>query len=279
MLDGRILFLGGGRMAQALVGGLIRSGVAADQIAVSDPDPAAQLVLGEAYGLTRLFFDNPEAYKESLPDTVLFAVKPKAMSAVATDMAPWLITERPLLISIVAGVCTGDVARWTGGACPVVRVMPNTPALVGKAVSVLYAGTDVSTEQRDRAEKILSAVGITTWVDDERLVDTATAVSGSGPAYFFHFLEVLVEGAREQGLSEEQARLLVLETAHGALHLIRESEDQSLADLRAQVTSPGGTTEAALQILEEHSFPDAIRAAVTAARRRAQEIGDENSRA
>ena len=265
-------------MGRALVGGLLRCGWQAERIVVADPDSRSLQALSDETGLTRLYRENTLAYSKATPDVVLFATKPDKLVTVVTDLAPWMVKERPLLVTIAAGVRAGDLSRWAGGHCPVVRVMPNTPAMVGVGMSVLYARDDVSEIQRGLAERILQGVGKVLWVEDEALVDAATAVSGSGPAYFFLFMQALVEAAGELGLNESQARQLVLGTAHGAQALAAASEE-SLERLCQQVTSPGGTTEAALETLETTNFRVRIRAALAAAHRRAIEIGDENGRA
>lgn len=273
-----LLLVGGGNMCRALVGGLLRRGWTPERIAVADPDPAAHERLTRDCGLERLHHENSVAYAERPPAAVLFAVKPQTLPAVATELAPWMVSDRPLLISIAAGVRAGDVARWTGGHCPVARAMPNTPALVGAGLSVLYAAPEVPAAQRALAERVLAAVGRVLWVRDEALMDAAAAVSGSGPAYFFEFLDAQAEAARALGLEAEQARTMVLETARGALRLAAE-DGASLAELRRQVTSPGGTTEAAGRALAARGFRAAVRAALEAACRRARELGDEHGRA
>ncbi len=274
----RLLLIGGGNMGRALIGGLLRHGWEAGRIAVADPDPQSHQVLSEEFGLERRFYDNSLAYDEVRPAVLLFAVKPGRMPTTATDLAPWMVAEPPLLMTIAAGVRADDLARWTGGHCPVVRVMPNTPALVGAGMSVLYARDEASAAQRELAERIMRSVGRTLWVDDEGLMDAATAVSGSGPAYFFAFMQAMIESACGMGLNEEQARMLVLETARGAQQLAGASEG-SLDALCRQVTSKGGTTEKALEVMESSDFHGIVAKALEAARRRAQEIGDENGRA
>ena len=273
-----LLLVGGGSMGRALVGGLLRRGWTPERIAAADPDPDARARLARDCGLERLHRENSAAYAERPPAAVLFAVKPQALPAAATGLAPWMASDRPLLISIAAGVRAGDVARWTGRHCPVARAMPNTPALVGAGLSVLYAAPEVPAAQRALAESVLAAVGRVLWVRDEALMDAATAVSGSGPAYFFEFLDAQVAAAQALGLEAAQARTMVLETARGALRLAA-ADGALLAELRRQVTSPGGTTEAAGRALEERGFREAVRAALEAACRRARELGDEHGRA
>ncbi len=274
----RILLIGGGNMGRALVGGLLNNGWDAARIGVSDPDPSTHALLQHQFQLKRLYYDNTLAYAKVEPDVVLFAVKPGGLPATATDLAPWMVQEHPLLISIAAGVRSEDLARWTGGHCPVVRVMPNTPALVGAGMSVLYAQDEVSDAQCLLAEKIMQGLGETLWVEEETLMDAVTAVSGSGPAYFFAFMQAMMEGACKMGLSEQQARTLVLQTAFGAQRLAQESED-SLQELRDKVTSKGGTTAAAMAVLDEGRFQDLMMQALEAARQRSEELGDESSRA
>ena len=273
-----LLLVGGGNMARALIGGLLRRGWTPERLAAADPDPAARARLARDCGLRRLHRENSVAYAERPPAAVLFAVKPQALPAAATELAPWMVSDRPLLLSIAAGVRAADVARWTGGHCPVVRAMPNTPALVGAGLSALYAPPETPAAQRELAESVLAAVGRVLWVRDEALMDAATAVSGSGPAYFFEFLDAQAEAAQALGLDAEQARTMVLETARGALRLAA-AEEASLAELRRRVTSPGGTTEAAGRALRERDFRGAVRAALEAACRRARELGDEHGRA
>ncbi len=278
MTETRLLLLGGGHMGQALIGGMLKHGWSAQTIAVSDPDPRVHHAMANKFGVRRLYHDNTMAYSEVQPEVVLFAVKPGGMPTTATDLAPWMVSEKPLLISLAAGVRTEALSRWTGGHCPVVRVMPNMPALVGAGMSVLYARTDVSDKQRNYATQILASVGETLWLEEECLMDAVTAVSGSGPAYFFAFLQALEDAACALDLPEDQARTLVLETARGALELASTS-DNSVAELREQVTSKGGTTEAALQVLSAGDFAALVAAALAAAEKRAVELGDESARA
>ncbi len=265
-------------MGRSLVGGLIRSGWEAGDITVSDPDPESHQALAANFGLMQLYYENSLAYSRASADVVLFATKPDKLPTTATELAPWMVTDNPLLVTIAAGVRADDLARWTGGHCPVVRAMPNTPALVGAGMSVLYAREDVTDAQHALAGRIMESVGKILWVEDEALMDVATAVSGSGPAYFFLFMQAMIEGAGSMGMDEVQARLLVLETARGAQELASASED-SLQELCRKVTSKGGTTEAAVNVLAAADFQALILNALEAARRRAEELGDENGRA
>ena len=265
-------------MGRSLAGGLIRSGWEAGDITVADPDPESHQALASELGLMQLYYENSLAYSRASASVVLFATKPDKLPTTATELAPWMVTDNPLLVTIAAGVRADDLARWTGGHCPVVRAMPNTPALVGAGMSALYAREDVTDAQRAQAGRIMESVGKVLWVEDEALMDVATAVSGSGPAYFFLFMQAMIEGACGMGLDESQARLLVLETARGAQELASVSED-SLQELCRKVTSKGGTTEAALNVLAAADFQALIFNALEAARRRAEELGDENGRA
>ncbi len=265
-------------MGRSLVGGLIRSGWEAGDITVADPDPQSHQALATEFGLMQLYYENSLAYSRASADVLLFATKPDKVATSATELAPWTVTETPLLITIAAGVRADDLARWTGGHCPVVRAMPNTPALLGAGMSALYAREDVSDSQRALAGRIMESVGKVLWMEDEALMDAATAISGSGPAYFFRFMQAMIEGACRMGMDEAQARLLVLETARGAQKLASASED-SLQELCRKVTSEGGTTEAALDVLEAAGFEALVLDALEAARQRAEELGDENGRA
>jgi pyrroline-5-carboxylate reductase len=206
-------------------------------------------------------------------DILVLAVKPQALAEVARELAPSVQARRPLVISLAAGVRMADVERWLGAGVPIVRVMPNTPALIGSGASGLFANSHVTDAQRDQAESILRAVGVAVWVGDERLMDVITALSGSGPAYFFLVMEALERAAIDAGLDPAKARLLTLETAFGAAKMALEGAEEP-AILRRRVTSPGGTTEAAVKALEDGGlrrlFDDAVRAAV----RRAGELGD-----
>jgi pyrroline-5-carboxylate reductase len=205
----------------------------------------------------------------------LLAVKPQQLRAVAEGLRPLLQTQ--LLVSIVAGIRTADLSRWLGGYPRIVRVMPNTPALVLAGVSGLYAASSVTPKERRMAEAIVGAVGSTLWVEREELMDAVTAVSGSGPAYVFYFIEALEQAGRELGLTEAQARRLSLDTFAGAARLAREGGEE-LGTLRARVTSKGGTTERALQSMENDRLKPLIIEAVRRAAARSKELGDELGR-
>lgn len=268
----RITFIGGGNMAASLIGGLLQDGQPADSITAIEPQDARREFLRGEFGI--------ECAAEadlSQVDVIVLAVKPQVLQSVAIQLAAAIRDSGALVISIAAGIRSEDLSRWLGGHRNIVRCMPNTPALIQTGATGLYAMPDVDSEQRTAAESILRAVGLTLWVDDERLIDAVTAVSGSGPAYFFRFMEALQSAGEAQGLDSKQARLLTLQTALGAARMALESREE-LAVLRQQVTSPGGTTEAALNQMEADDFGGVIGAAVAAAANRADELADELGR-
>lgn len=196
------------------------------------------------------------------------------MHQVAAEISAQIQSTKPLLISIAAGVREKDIDRWTGGGAAIVRTMPNTPALVQSGATALYANSQVSSDQKNQAESILRAVGITLWVNEETQLDAVTALSGSGPAYFFLIMELLEAAAVELGLDASAARLLTLETAFGASRMALSSED-SPADLRTKVTSPGGTTEAALKVFADNDLGSIFKNALKAAQARGFELGEQ----
>ncbi|ROR34489.1 pyrroline-5-carboxylate reductase [Inmirania thermothiophila] len=264
-----LAFIGGGNMARSLVGGLVADGHPAARIRVADPSAEKRAALAADYGVA-VHADNTEAAADAA--VVVLAVKPQVLRAVAEGLAPVVQARRPLVISIAAGVREPDIRRWLGGEVPVVRTMPNTPALVQSGATALYANPLVSAAQREVAESVLRAVGVTLWVEEEALLDAVTALSGSGPAYFFLLMECLEAAGVRLGLTPEQARLLTLETAYGAAKMaLASGEDPAV--LRARVTSPGGTTEAALRVFAEAGLGEIVARAVTAARDRAEELG------
>ncbi len=256
-------------MASSLVGGLIVGGWPAKNIHVSEPLAEKRQNLAARFSV-HITEDNREAVAQA--NVVVIAVKPQVVCPVAEEIGPLLESRQPLVVSIAAGVREPDIRRWLGFEAPVVRAMPNTPALVGSGATGLFANTRVSTAQRDLAESILRAVGMVLWLDDESQMDAVTALSGSGPAYFLLLMEVLEEAGTHLGLGAQTSRLLTLETAFGAAKMALESPEEP-ASLRRQVTSPGGTTEAALRCLEEGNVRDLFQKALEAARDRATEIG------
>lgn len=269
MHNKNIGFIGGGNMARSLIGGLIDTGRSTDTLYVSEPDPAKRQYFEQQLGI-RVTADSNDVASDC--DVVVLAVKPQVIREVLLPLQPVLQRCRPLVLSIAAGVTEKDIDRWAGGGLPIVRTMPNTPALVGSGATGLYANARVSEEQHDIAESLMRAVGVTVWLKDESLLDPVTALSGSGPAYFMLFMESLEQAAIEQGLDAETARLLVLETCLGAAKLAMESEED-LTELRRRVTSPGGTTEKALLVMENEGIKGIIRKAFNAASQRASELG------
>ena len=270
MTSTTIGFIGAGNMARSLAGGLLNNGWAADRLLLSDPDAEQRRGAGQALGV-QTFADNHELVERA--EVLVLAVKPQALKEVTEAIAPAVQKKRPLVVSIAAGIRVHDIERWLGGQLAVVRVMPNTAALVGSGASGLYANARVSTAQRDLAESILRAVGVAVWVPDEALIDTVTAISGSGPAYFFMVMEVLEKAAIRHGLEPKTARLLTLETAYGAAKMALEGGEEP-AQLRQRVTSPGGTTEKAIQALEAGHLEKVFDQAVLAAIQRARELAD-----
>jgi pyrroline-5-carboxylate reductase len=271
MTDGIISFIGGGNMAASLIGGLIADGRDPASIYVSDVDTAKLEALADAFRV-QTSSDNEEAV--SLASAVVFAVKPQVMAPVVKGVAVPGKAHRPLFVSIAAGVREPDILRWLGFDAAIVRSMPNTPALVGSGATALYANPFVSDEQRNLAESVLRAVGLTLWVDDEDLLDAVTALSGSGPAYYFFLMESMERAGIALGLSKDQARVLTIQTAFGAAKMALESSDPP-ATLRARVASPGGTTESALDTLMVGGMEQLVHKALQAARDRSIELGSE----
>jgi pyrroline-5-carboxylate reductase len=265
-----IAFVGGGNMAASLIGGLLAGGRSPAEIVVAEPRAERRADLSGRFGVD-VRADNAEAVAGAA--VAVLAVKPQVMRPVASALGPQLREQGTLVVSIAAGVREPDLRGWLGYDAPVVRTMPNTPALVRSGATALFANPFVSSGQRDLAESVMRAVGMTLWVQDEALMDVVTAVSGSGPAYFFLVMELLEDAGVKLGLERETARLLTLETAFGAARMALESSEDP-ATLRARVTSPGGTTERALATLEDAGVRAAFLAAVAAARARAAELGE-----
>jgi pyrroline-5-carboxylate reductase len=267
----RLAFIGGGNMASALIGGLTRRGLPASRVVVADPSQNQLDRLVREYGIATAA-DNASAVKGA--EVVVLAVKPQQMRAVAMSLAPHMTETRPLLISVAAGIPHAALARWFGPQIPVIRTMPNRPALNGFGATGLFAPAGVGAAYRALAEMIMAAVSATVWVEHESQMDTVTALSGSGPAYFFLFMEALEAAAHERGLPTDIAHQLTLETAFGAAQMARQSPD-TLATLREQVTSKGGTTAAALAVLDAAGLRAIVAHAVAAADRRSAELAAE----
>jgi len=267
----RLAFIGGGNMAAALIGGLTKGGLPSERIVVADPSSEALQRLVHDYGIT-VASDNASAVSGA--EVVILAVKPQQMRAVALALAPHLAAAKPLLISVAAGIPQAALARWFGAQMAVVRTMPNRPALNGFGATGLYAPASVGAANRALAQSIMAAVSATVWVEHESQMDTVTALSGSGPAYFFLFMEALEAAAHGRGLPDDIAHKLTLETALGAAQMARHSSE-SLAVLREQVTSKGGATAAALAVLNAAGLRDIVAHAVAAADRRSAELAAE----
>lgn len=266
-----IHFIGGGNMADALIRGLLADGVLPASISVSDSNAEARERL-QALGV-QVSADNAQGLTRA--QVVIVAVKPQVMHAVLTPLQTLWSKPYPLLLSIAAGIDVATLARDTLAQLPIVRAMPNTPALIQQGATVLFANAAVSASQRALAMAIAQAVGRAWWVEDERQLDAVTAVSGSGPAYYFLLMEAMIAAATQLGLSSELARDLVLQTAQGSAQLaVQRFQQQGTlpATLREQVTSPGGTTAAALEVLAQQQFVDIMRQAIVAANQRATEL-------
>jgi len=271
MTSQTIAFIGGGNMARALVGGLLRRGHPASDIRVSDPSPDARESLCQAFPGIGVHGDNLAAVAGAA--TWVLAVKPQQMMGVAAALAAVAGATTPLVISVAAGIRSGDLHGWLGSAATVVRCMPNRPALIGAGVTAIHAAPTLDARTRQRVADILGAAGECVWIDDESLLDAVTAVSGSGPAYVFLLIEMLESAARAEGLDAATARRLAIETVHGAARMAREG-DEPPEVLREQVTSPGGTTAAALEVLERSGIRDTFTRAVHAATLRSKQLAE-----
>ena len=266
----RIAFIGGGNMATSLIGGLIAAGTNPASIIAAEPDADRREQLSKQFGVATSS-DNLEAL---LLDVVVLSVKPQLMQTVCRQLAESANVKNPLYVSIAAGIRTADISRWLGGDTAVVRCMPNTPALIQCGATALYANKTVSEAQQNQADEILRAAGITAWVAEEGLLDVVTAVSGSGPAYFFLLMEAMQKTAVNLGLDKETAASLILQTALGAARMANESE-LDVRELRARVTSKGGTTAAAISSFEHDDFHHNVNRALQAAYNRSRELADE----
>jgi pyrroline-5-carboxylate reductase len=262
-------FIGGGNMARSLIGGLIAAGAPASTLRVADPITEIREALAADFGISTSD-DNQALVNHS--DVVVLAVKPQVLRGVATALEP--TREGQLFLTIAAGIRTATLANWLGSQAPIVRAMPNTPALVQSAATGMYAAPGVNEQQRNSAESIMRAAGLVLWVQDEALMDAVTALSGSGPAYFFLVMEAMEQAGQALGLPAETARLLTVQTAFGAARLALEIEEDP-AQLRQNVTSPGGTTEQAIRVLQEGKLADVFNQALRAARDRAMELADQ----
>ena len=268
----KIGFIGGGNMASSLISGLIASGHAPQQLWVSDINPDTLTALATNLNV------NTSASNDAVineVDVVVLAVKPQTLSAVAQSAAAAIRQKKSLVVSIAAGISQHSLSQWLGADTAIVRCMPNTPALVLTGATALHANAGVSAEQRNLAENIMRAVGIALWVKDESELDAVTAVSGSGPAYYFLLMEAMEKAALELGLNEVTARLLVQQTALGAAKIALESPE-SPELLRKRVTSPGGTTQQAIATFEQGGFTELVSKALHAARDRSIEMSKQS---
>lgn len=267
-----IVFIGGGNMARSLIGGLVARGVPATSIRVAEPVPELRDSLVRDFGI-HAFTDNATAAADAT--TWVLAVKPQVMRAVCEALAPAAQAVRPLVVSIAAGITAAQLERWLGGGIAVVRTMPNTPALLGAGVTGLFANDRVDAAQRAQVEDLLEATGKTVWIDAEQRMDAVTAVSGSGPAYVFLLAEAMQAAGEAEGLSGEAARTLVQQTILGAARMLVEN-DEMPSELRRRVTSPGGTTQAAIENFEAGGFRELVARAIRAATERGRQLSAAN---
>jgi len=264
----KIAFIGGGNMARSLIGGLLRTGVDAGSISVAEPDTALRDALQRDFNVDTQVHNAAAAEQASV---IVLAVKPQVMRAVCSELAGTVQRDKSLLLSIAAGIRMQSIAEWAGGDVAVVRCMPNTPALIGAGASGLCANALVDEKARARCEHILAAAGICVWIEDETHMDVVTAISGSGPAYFFLLVEALEDAAVAQGLPRDAARTLATQTALGAGRMLRE-DGEAPNRLRERVTSPNGTTQAALDAFNAGDLRGLVASAVDAATRRGREL-------
>lgn len=267
-MDIQAAFVGGGNMGGALIRGLIARGLAPHKVSVGEAQQARRVELADQLGV-HVTTDNREAVRGA--DVVVIAVKPQDMAGIVASLADEFRARRPLVISIAAGIRTADIEAWCGPGVPVVRAMPNRPALNGAGATGMYAPATVGDAQRELAAQVLGAVGSTVWVSDESHIDVVTALSGSGPAYFFLLAELMTESAVRLGLDRASAQELAIQTLYGSGRMARDS-DGDLARLRAEVTSKGGTTEAAIRSFEAANLRGIVAAALTAATERGREL-------
>jgi len=269
---GKVAYVGGGNMTRALAGGMLAAGYEPHHILISEPLAEHRESLERELPGAIIFEANEDAVREA--ECIVLAVKPQILCDVCKPLAPLAQQTRPLIISIAAGVRAGDIENWLGGELPVVRVMPNQPALLRLGISGLFANEHTSKYQRRAATNIISTTGPVVRVSSEDDIDTVTAVSGTGPAYFYLLVDMLVKVAVDLGLSYENALALVLETARGAGEMAEQS-GETMDALIARVRSPGGTTAAAFDLLDNTDFRDIFSAAVVAARDRAVDLANQ----
>lgn len=270
MTSATIAIIGGGHMGTSLLAGLIANQYPPEKLWVADPEAKKLQRLKNEFKI-HTTTENHTALQSA--EIVILAVKPQLLADVCAQMQEIIKQKKPLVISIAAGVRVASIQKWFGEDIAIVRAMPNTPAMIGSGATALYANAFVSASRHDLAESILRAVGVCVWVTEEKLMDTVTALSGSGPAYFFLMIEALQNAGQDLGLPAETSRLLTLQTAFGAAKMALESE-VDVTELRKRVTSPGGTTEQAVRVLEEKNIREMFKQALIAAKTRAEELGD-----
>jgi len=271
-VPGTIAFIGGGNMARSLIGGLIARGTSPASIRVAEPVEVLREALERDFGVS-VFATALEAASDA--SLWLLAVKPQVMRTVCEGMAAVAQSSRPLVVSIAAGITAQQMQRWLGGDAAIIRAMPNTPALLGAGVTGLFATAQVDAAGRQRTEDLLASAGSTVWIEDEAKMDAVTAVSGSGPAYVFLLAEAMEAAAKAEGLTDHAARALVLQTILGAGRMLTES-DEAPAELRKRVTSPNGTTQAAIETFQEGGFAQLVGKAIHAASERGKELSAAN---
>ena len=267
-----LAFVGGGNMARSLVGGLVAAGADPATIRVADPSAPTRDALVADFGV-RAFERAAEAVDGA--GTWVFAVKPQVMREICAGLSGIAQAQRPLVVSIAAGITAPQLERWLGGGLAVVRAMPNTPALLGAGVTGLFANARADDEGRARADRLLASAGRTVWIDDEARMDAVTATSGSGPAYVFLLAEAMEDAAVAEGLPADAARTLAQQTLLGAARMLVES-GEAPAELRRRVTSPNGTTQAAIEAFEAGGFRDLVARAIRAATQRGRELSRAN---
>ena len=271
MISNKVGLIGGGNMARAIAGGLLRGGMHATDVMIAEPRPEqCDLLRKELYG-TLVTEDNNRVAKSA--EVLLFAVKPQILKPVCEGLVEQVQVSRPLIMSIAAGPKIDDIDAWLGGGLSVVRVMPNQPALIDQGISALFANERTSDAHKALAEKIMTAVGHAVWIDAEAKMDAVTAVSGTGPSYFYLLIDVMIESALKFGIDPDTARVLAVETARGATALAA-AETESMASLIDRVRSPGGTTTAAFEYLEANDARGIFSRAIDAAEKRAAELAE-----
>ena len=271
MSNYKVGFIGGGNMARALAGGLISSGYRPENLMLAEPSAERRGILSAE--LADVLVDQDNSFVADRVDCLVLAVKPQLMREVCLELADTVQPRRPLIISVAAGTHSRDIDSWLGGGLAVVRVMPNQPALLLKGASGLFANAVTSSQERDRATEIMSAVGSVVHVADESSIDAVTAISGTGPAYFYLLIDMMIQAAEGFGLDPQAAHKLVMDTAQGSASLAAVS-GETMEQMIAHVRSPGGTTAAAFEVFDERNVRDTFAAAIAAARDRAVELAE-----